>query len=347
MFSDGYKKPEYMRLEYRSTLYIRIDGPLVTRGTSRARRLKPKIVNKIEKEIKTFGWKYAPRAKIAVSLSAYSNEKNHPDIHNLVKFYLDLLNKRVFYDDRQIHYLEASMGRVSRSDRGSSILIKVMRLKDKKRVHEVANSVSDHLDTDDEQRFQYDPLDEPIDINLIPKKARKGWALMLLMQQQQYIFSGFEIAMYDFPHKFWEIPTAIRMTKNIPLLTLDLGELSEVSGSDEFKLRLEGTLDNFVKANTLLSKIYIPIELNIEVTPKSLTLGKDVDNIAMQICPLIKEKLCKNNSYIHGYRIYVCDDPFHNDNPNALMQIHAEGAIHKYNDKVEKAFEVYGENLDD
>ena len=103
MFEDQIKALEYRRLGgRRSCLRCHFSGPLVTKKGLRAHRTTNHLRAALTKDVSLCRWKYAPRAKLAVSFRFYDLEKNHPEVHSLVKFYMDLLKEVVFKDDRQV-----------------------------------------------------------------------------------------------------------------------------------------------------------------------------------------------------------------------------------------------------
>jgi Holliday junction resolvase RusA-like endonuclease len=125
MLEGQIKALEYRRLDGRSCLRCHFNGPLVTKKGMRAHHKVNQLREALTKDVSLCRWKYAPRAKLAVSFSFHDLEKNHPEVHSLVKFYMDLLKEVVFKDDRQVCYLEASTLRTKSEQRQSSVFIKI------------------------------------------------------------------------------------------------------------------------------------------------------------------------------------------------------------------------------
>ena len=67
----------------------------------------------IETPISIYLWfgmpipKSTPKKQIKAILAGNRQHTKKPDIDNLIKFYLDVMNSEVFIDDKQIYYLSA------------------------------------------------------------------------------------------------------------------------------------------------------------------------------------------------------------------------------------------------
>jgi hypothetical protein len=49
------------------------------------------------------------------------------------------------------------------------------------------------------------------------------------------------------------------------------------------------------------------VELDVQVTPRALKLGKDLDNIMIDICRPFTEEVFGDVGYLNAFRIYVTD----------------------------------------
>jgi hypothetical protein len=89
MRKDQVNALEYRRLDRWSCLRCHFSGPLVTKKGIRAAEVTKQLRETLARDVSIWRWKYAPRAKLAVSFTFHDLEKNHPDVHSLVKFYND------------------------------------------------------------------------------------------------------------------------------------------------------------------------------------------------------------------------------------------------------------------
>jgi hypothetical protein len=62
-------------------------------------------------------------------------------------------------------------------------------------------------------------------------------------------------------------------------MTINLGGLPARGKSGQYKRRIRERLKSLKKQFQLFSHILVPVELDVQVTPRALRLGKDLDNI--------------------------------------------------------------------
>jgi len=89
---------------------------------------------------------------------------------------------------------------------------------------------------------------------------------------------------------------------------IDLGDLPQKSGeSKEYRQRIYDTLKTMTERSNIFNPIAVPVELDVQVTPRSLRLGKDLDNIMIDICRPFVEEVLGDGGYLNAFRIYVTD----------------------------------------
>jgi hypothetical protein len=274
-----------------------------------------------------WNWRYAPRAKIAVSFRFFDQEKNHPDVHTLVKFYLDTLKGVAFHDDRQVHYLDVSTHRHRSAEHESSLFLDVWRLADYERVVQLGKQAE--APEDDRERY-------PPHVYLL---HRDDWGRAL---RQHEVLAGSPVLSHN---ATTGLPSLMDLLRDARPLIFDLGTLPSVEGTSAFKDRVRKTMELHATAGDLLSHIYIPVELNTQVSKQAFGLAKDLDNVMQIVCPIFTQTLMHPKAYISGYRTYVIDDP---DMPPRLsIQLLPGGAVEAHTRQIEARFEAYGGELED
>lgn len=91
----------------RNRLLSIIKSNLIKKGSSNADKASRRIKSQIQKDMKTIGWDYVPRAKLSASLNFHSNSTYIPELPKLVKYLLDILCVTICSDDSQIRHLAA------------------------------------------------------------------------------------------------------------------------------------------------------------------------------------------------------------------------------------------------
>lgn len=314
-------------------LVLRNGGPLTTKNQLRAQSELQRIKAKIAEDIERYRWKTAPRAKLAVRFLFFGREKNHADISKLVKFYLDALKETAFGDDRQVHYLDASIWRGFPGKDQSMVFGEVRRLTDYCRLLDYV-AETDTEDEEEENTFPvlFDPSSE-------------YW---LVAKRQAEVLSWTTISQYDRPGlREYLLPTMMDRLKGANRLIFDLGTLSTDCGTDRFLNAVNEKLIAFRDDGSLLSRIFIPIELDVQVGNGCLQLAKDLDNIMLHVCSKIGSVLLAERAYISGYRAYLVNNLSRDSATRVQVQLLPPGAIEIYNDRLEKAVEKRLEELKD
>src|SRR5829696_7704754 len=95
------------KLRLRSSFITSIKGDFTQKSSRRAGKVSQQVISDVRRDLASNKWKSVPRGKVAVRMSFFAKDSRGPLVHNLVKYYMDLLKGLFFADDRQVHYLEA------------------------------------------------------------------------------------------------------------------------------------------------------------------------------------------------------------------------------------------------
>lgn len=355
------------KLKWGSRFVMLIEGNLTRKGARGASRVQDDLRAQLTEHVGKSRWKYIPRAKVAVRMHFRAGRHQPPDLQNLVKFYLDPLCSVVFADDRQVAYLEAEASRHFDKELPSSIpnayvFVEVQRLTDFKTRLDLYQAVSrdrnfqDYLKydigkrelLDDDDR---DDDDEPAELALLdayrlllsrgnlPDEKRSDYEqkmreLMRPGRLEQGLLQHYsKVSNFDRPggYRFNFL--------DIEPFTINLGDLPEIGRSDEYKKRIRNQVRSLGSKNRLQS-ITIPVELDVQVIPSTLQLGKDLDNIMRDIAPILREELLHQSSYLHGYRIYVVDKLSDEAQGNIRIKLLPMHAIYDYRNKIDETLEL-------
>src|ERR1700730_14419360 len=171
----------------RDFLYVQINGPFAQKGGRNAETVSRAVEQSAREAVAQFGWQSVPRARIALEMRFFARHGCIPDLHHLVKFYLDPLRGLAFADDRQVACLVATSWKPPREfgDRrdqnGHTVFIKIERLADHVRRFDLCRALRDRFDFPHENGDNYaerrdlafdDPLAAETDI---PESARQAW----------------------------------------------------------------------------------------------------------------------------------------------------------------------------
>lgn len=311
-----------------------VSGQFLTKGGKRASTEAKRLQKQFYQDAKKFNWKVPPRAKVAVCFSFFSNQKNTAEIYNLVKYYLDLLKGPVFNDDRQVHYLEASIWRDGSSKSGSLLFISVQRFSDFNLKLDLFQGCDD-ADEDEGKRLS-------IFQHLIEKQY---WDIAEI---QSAILSNAKISKYDRPGlKTHTLPTMMQRFNGIDPFIFDFGRPPEKDGSKIFRDNIGTLISNFRASIKLFDSLYIPLELDVQITQKGLILHKDLDNIMIDLCTEVRKQLLHKNIYINGYRIYVVDTIDPSIDADIQLRFLPAGEIMAYNNRLKKALYSLEKTLED
>ncbi len=303
-----------------------LEGPLLIKGGVRSKITAEELRQKFYQDASKFNWQPPPRAKLAVGFRFFSDERNQAEIYNLVKYYLDLLKGPVFFDDRQVYYLEACICRAGSSKSGSSLFISVKPLIEYNRTLDFYQE--NEAIIEEEKEF----------INFYHIISEQYWKIA---EVQADILSNCKISKYDRPGlKKYLLPTMMGRFSGIDPLIVDFGGLPEIGKSKEFKQNIVRLISTFRSNIKLFHRIFIPVELEVQITQKALTLSKDLDNIMIDICQEIKRQLLHEGTYVNGYRVYVVDSIQPNIKSGIQLKFLSPGKIMAFNKRVDKTLEI-------
>jgi len=299
-------------------------GPILTKGGRKSKRLSDKIKSDFQKDADKFNWKAPPKAKIGIKFNIFCGQKNPPEIYRIVKYYLDLLQGPVFKNDKQLHYLEASIWRVQNKDSKSSIYIKARRLTELKKIWDIYQEIyEDSYDYDEEGFFPYTYL---IDQTL--------WDIA---EEQYNLLKKNKISPYDRPGlKKYIGPTMMKRFLGIDPLIFDVGHLPSKGESKLFKNKINSVFSDFVAKYSLFNKIYVPIEIDLQITKTGHKHFTDLDNTATSICKEFNKIILYDKVYINGFRIYVVDEIATGIKADVRLKLLPAGEIRSYNERMKK-----------
>jgi hypothetical protein len=325
------------KMKYNPGLIINVDGPLLSKRARRARCKTKSVTNQIEKATQLFNWVAPPRARVAVSLAFFSSKPNPPELYSLVKYYLDVLQGPVFKDDRQVHYLDASIWRSTpEGTHGpSSLYIRVRRLSEYLRMLELCEE-------SDEFNCRDDNLSVCPHLHSVKKSVRDDAA------KQFDFLSGSRIMVYDMPRLKNATLAAMAQDFNAMYpLVFDFGSLPKRGGSHYFQNVIASSLSKFVSTYRIFQKLSIPIEFDAQVTKEGFKLVKDLDNIMSTICSEVRKQVLSPAAYVNGYRVYVADKLASNIESGVQLKLLPPGEIESYNDRIRNALEALEEDLEE
>lgn len=280
------------RLRLRSSFITSIKGDLAQKSNKRARTVSHSVISKLKRDLASSNWALVPRGKIAVKMSFFAKDSRVPLVHNLVKYYMDLLKGLFFADDRQVHYLEAYCFRTKRDE--SECYVELERLATyKKKLHY-------YFEFKEQFGFDDDRTSENLtELLKILNKAQRQRAVLELNRIEVFDKPGDHIEHFgDFVRNYqaWH-----------PYI-IDLGDLPQRSGeSKEYRQRVRDTLKALTERSQIFNRIIVPVELDVQVTPHTLKLAKDLDNIMIDICGPFIEEVLGDGGYLNAFRIYVTD----------------------------------------
>ena len=161
------------------------------------------------------------------------------------------------------------------------------------------------------------------------------WAVA---RRQAEVLSWTKISRYDRPGmKEYLLPTTMERLKEAHPLIFDFGTLSTDCGTDKFLRNINDRLTAFRDQESLFSRIFVPIELDVQVGNGCLQLAKDLDNIMLHLCSKIGFVLLAEGAYVSGYRAYLVNNLSRDSTTRIQVQLLPQGAIQNYSRHIEKA----------
>jgi Holliday junction resolvase RusA-like endonuclease len=282
------------KLQLESSFMTCIDGEFTQKFTKRAEKISQQVLSNVRRDLASSNWKLVPRGRVAVKMSFFAKDSQVPLVHNLVKYYMDLLNGLFFADDRQVHYLEAYCYKTDREK--SKLYLEVERLTSyKQKLHH-------YFEFRDEFGFDAGSDRNP--------EIPEGWLKVLPKAQLQgMVLELNRIEAFDQPGDHSEyFGDFIRNYQAGHPYIIDLGDLPQKSGqSKEYRQRISDTVKALTERSNIFNPIVVPVELDVQVTPGALRLGKDLDNIMIDICRPFTEEVLGDGGYLNAFRIYVTD----------------------------------------
>ena len=350
-FFDSPQGILWLRVRYQPKLRLTVPGTFGRKGRLKAPEIA-EAVRTATREAKRVGWQAPPRAKLSVSLIFWGNDSSAPAIHNLVKFYLDVLRGVAFVDDRQISHLTAGFARgilCSPCPSGtteSEVSITIERLVDYNRRFDLCFESGFEEDAErerDSHEIVSSPLDESL-LDIFPEETRRQIRKLERDNVQKRLLSHSKLGRYDRPGVHRSIragnlmPTYEELRKLHPLV-IDLGNLPQRRGeSARYKAEILARILQFKRSNKLLERIGVPLDLDVRVGSDTLGAQKDLDNIMCDIMPIVTPELFEKASLLFEYRIYVSDVLDESGKANNLeLTLLPMGAIRDLHRRIDEA----------
>ena len=305
----------------RDCLYVQINGPFAQKGGRNAEIVSRAVEQSAREAVARFRWQCIPQVRVAVEMRFFARHGRIPNLHHLVKFYLDPLRGLAFADDRQVACLVATSWKFPRAlgDRGGqngqSVFIKIERLVDYVRRLDLCRALQDRFDFQHENGDNYADrqnlaFDDPLAAETgIPESAGQAWYRLNLIEFQKSLLAGNRISSMDrpggAPRNLAQISRLWKRQAHPLLFTLDLPPLPGQGESREFKKHIREQLRDIRERWGDRGRTIIPVELDVQVPDKGRT-PTDLDNVMRRyIAPaLTNELLTPPDGYLHGYRIY-------------------------------------------
>jgi Holliday junction resolvase RusA-like endonuclease len=323
------------KLRLKPGFIMSFDGELLRKGRLDSKEVEAKFASELESNLRMFSWKVLPRARVAVTMSFFANSEKAPLLHNLVKFYMDLLKGAVFQDDRQVYCLEAHFWRAGHRREEPKLYLRVDRITDYKRKLDFYFEFKDQVGI-------FDPGTQIVEdsqyLSIIRNKA----------ELQEIALARNSIEPFERPGNPGEfLKDFVRSYQRLHPLIINLGDLPERGKSDEYRKRIRNQFIDFREKSSVFKGIIIPVELDVQVTPRVLKLGKDLDNIMCDICPILNEELLFRTGYLNAFRIYVTDKLAEDSCGSIRVKLLPYGAIHSFRMGIDEVLEKAEELLED
>ena len=303
------------------------EGPILTKGGTKSKASAEKIKAKFQKDADKFHWISPPKARIAISFHIFCDQKNPPEIYRIVKYYMDLLQGPVFNDDKQVHFIEASIWRSNSWSLKSSIYIQARRLIELYKIWDIYQDLNDYqIEQDEEILFPY--------LHLIDQ------SLWDTADRQYEILKIGRISSYDRPGLKQNISsTMMGRVCGIDPLFFDIGHLPGKDESREFQVTVNKIFYDFGNNYPLFKKIYLPIEIDLQVTKANQKYSSDLDNIVTRICKELRKTILYEKAHINGFRAYVVDEAARGTKSDLRVKILPAGEIESFNKRMEKSLD--------
>ena len=322
------------RLAYRSRVRTRINGPLFQKGRRGAKSGAERVRVSVEDALKLSKWKFPPRARVAVSFAFSSGADPAPALHNLVKCYLDLLKGLAFSDDRQVHYLQASLYSGAAGDGEPKTYVEIERMTDYVRRLDLylkyAREVEDRVQS--KGIFDVSDLIAPY----LPVEL-----------QQHSLIERSEITAFDQPTNRYRkyLPPDNGLFRLNPL-SVELGDLPKDGESSAYEQHVQDSWEAWKLGNGLLIPLLTPVALDVQVTPCAIKLGKDLDNIFRTVSRSLGRQVFGSSGYVSAFRIYVTGKLEGETSGNVRVKFLPRHAIFDFERKVEEVLEKAAEYIE-
>ncbi len=360
-FRNNQEQLKMLRLQlHKHNQYFSTGLPfdLTQKQTKKAKITEEEIKAKLRSDVVKQHWKLIPKARVAVSMHFHTSDDHIPALHNLVKFYLDLLNEILFKDDRQVGYLEASCWRskdlpIDISKKDDLVLIRTERLTSyQQRFDEYfslcqIDDFQEYLRTNTEDSHLIDnnelEVPKPISNELmksigLSEEKRQKILRLQRCEMQNHLLSLNKIERFDRPGSAKAHEQLVIDTMPVDLLpmTINIGDLPRKGESNLYKQRIQACIKTITSKVNILNRLNVPIEIDLQVMPRrGTTPEKDLDNIIRDIAPALQEELFDTGAYLYGFRAYVIQNHNEGMRPGQMrLKLMGVDTIGKFDDNV-------------
>jgi hypothetical protein len=323
------------RLAYKSRARASIDGPLFQKGRRGTLRGAERVRAGIKDALTLRKWKFPPRARVAVSFAFVSRGDSAPALHNLVKCYLDLLKGLAFSDDRQVHYLKASIYSGAAEESEPKTYVEVERMTDHVRRLELYLKYAGEV----EDRLRPKGIIDVSDLitPYLPVEVR-----------QHGLIERSQITAFDQPTDRYRkyLPPDHGLFRLNPF-SVELGDLPKDGESSAYERRMQDSWEVWKAENRLLTPLVTPVALDVQVTPGAIRLGKDLDNIFRTISRTLGRQVFGPGGHVSAFRIYVTGKLEGETSGNVRVKILPRYAVFDFERTVEEVLERAAEYIEE
>jgi Holliday junction resolvase RusA-like endonuclease len=350
-------------------LYVGIPGRFVQKNRGNAAAVFEAVAQEARRSAASLGWKMVPRARVAVEIRFHSRHDGIPDLHHLVKAYLDPLRGIAFTDDRQVAYLVATSWKPPRqfSERNreddNHLMITVERFADYMRCFDPYHTLKKDFDfchasrssqeLEDEEdrisplefgrRFEAVRDDSWLDAFGLTAEQRADWRWMQMRHFQEALLTPNRIDEADRPNgtssPFVGMREVWKFTGHAQPFVAELDGFPGPGESKAYKAQVRERFRALTGLWKRFARFVLPIELDVQVPEEQ---GRpDLDNIMRRyIVPAVSEELVQApQGYVHGYRVYTVK-PERPGERGISVKVMPEGAIQKFADAMNKALDA-------
>lgn len=302
------------RTSYTEAFFTELRARFFKKGRRGSEQTTDELRDLIRKDVAKFHWKLLPRARIAVHISFFPGSINIPELHNMIKFYLDLLKGILFTDDRQIRYLSAfcikTQGKSHRDIEHDRVFIKIEKFANLINRYKLFQELEHEVNAETSYPpYPKDRFDQTFDSKILTKlgisdETISALAKYLENDKQLWLLKHSSIYTADAPGKRNFLIDVYKQWDNINPFVLTIERLPLHGEKQNYIKNIKAEFEKFSTITLGGKKLTSPIELDVQVRTKNKRLNKDLDNIIIDITKC-RELFLSKELYIQGYRVYT------------------------------------------